>query len=108
MEVFNLTSEEVTIVDENGKLIVTYPSRGHATCEPVVKKIRVIDGAPIFRTSYKPVSGLPETSVDHDKFYIVDEDVAKGLRSRFDILTPGEPYEDPEHKIKAYKSLQAI
>lgn len=111
MEVFNLTSAEVTIVDENGKLVVTYPSRGHATCEIVMKKLRVIDGVPISRKQYTPVIGLPEASVDADKYYIVDEDVAEALKdSRFDILIPIEPFVDSnKHKgMKVFKGLQRL
>lgn len=108
MELCNLTQESVSIVDEDGKLIITYPSRGIATCTAEEKQVRTIDGVTILRKRFKPVSGLPLQAVDADKIYIVSAEVAEAVRdTRMDVVIASEKVENTEF-ANAYKSLTVI
>lgn len=89
MEICNLTSHSIAIVDANGTLIKEYPSRGVATCDTQEKLQFTEDGVDVYAKRYKPVLGLPAQSVDLDKFYIVSPEVGEACRdTRFDILVP--------------------
>lgn len=108
MELCNLTPYPVDIVDENGTLIKSYPSRGVATCNTEQKLVHTIDGVPIFGKRYKPILGLPTQSVDNDKIYIVDAEVAEACRdTRFDLVTPVEPVKHVAYTY-AYRQLMQV
>lgn len=92
MEIVNLTDKPVTIVDDRGNLLKSYPPRGRAWCDIVTTVDREVDGVPIFSKSYGKVNGLPAPDVSMDTFYIIDPTVADAVRdSRFDVLLPDQP-----------------
>lgn len=107
MEIVNLTSETITIVNDRGQLVKTYPSNGVATSDVREVKEREVDGVPIFSKRYGRVQGLPRPVDDLSVLYIVQPEVAESQRdSRFDLLIPGDPVRK-EGKVY-YKTLISV
>jgi len=91
MEIVNLTDKPVSIVNDNGHLLKSYPSMGRATVNVNMVKEREVDGVPIYSKRYGRVLGLPQPVNDLSVMYIVSHNVADAAKdSRFDLLVPDD------------------
>lgn len=87
IQIHNLTPRTVTIVDENGKLVASYPSEEAATADLTLQRLGTIDGVIVYRPKYRNIQHLPEWEAG--KLYIVDEQVAEAAKdARTDLLLP--------------------
>lgn len=103
----NLTPHEITLVDNNDKVIATFPPSGNIA-RVSAKTIRVasINHIPISATSYGEVEGLPESN--DDEVYIVSSLVAQRCQGREDIFIPNESVRDEKGRIIGCRSLGII
>jgi len=89
MEIINLTGSTVSIMDDRGGLIISYPPKGRAECEIKRAKIPGTGIIPVYTQMYGKVKGLPAPDDNASKLYIVDEVVADAAKHhRFDLLVP--------------------
>ena len=86
----NLTPHAITVYDAaGGRVIHVFEPAGQiARCESTATQVAVIDGISIHRTTFGPVTGLPEPGPD--TVYIVSSLVAQSLATsgRNDVLAP--------------------
>lgn len=102
-EIINKTGKEVKVVDNNGNLITSFPTKGYTFCELILTKkigeykpIENVYSVPINRPIYS-LSDLPE-QVD-GIYYIVNQGVKCVHPNRTDLLVPMEVTLDNKHYI---------
>lgn len=91
--IINLTPHIVTIVNDDGKEVASYPSQGVARAASDSEVLGFVPGtsAPMVRTIFGATEGLPAPA--GDIFYIVSTIAAQAAkaegRSTGDLLVPG-------------------
>lgn len=103
----NLTPHEITLYDDNDKIIATFPPSGNIA-RVSAKTIRVasINRIPISTTSYGEVEGLPKSN--DEEVYIVSSLVAQRCQGRKDVFVPNESVRDEKGRIIGCRSLGFI
>jgi hypothetical protein len=101
----NLTPHSITLVNNEGNIVMEIPSSGIARCESSRTKVFEIHGIGVNKTSFGEISGLPDP-VD-GTMYIVSRIVAEASK-RLDLLVPDETVRDAEGRIIGCKSLAII
>lgn len=103
MDIVNLTDTPITIVNDNGLRVKTFPSEGKAWVDVKMVQDRIVDGVRICSKKFGKVHGIPQPNENLEKCYIVTEDVANAIRDhRFDILVANGLVNEENHY---YKSL---
>jgi len=116
----NLTPHEIILMDEGGKEIAKFPSRGLARCQVVreiVDWIMIIQPAydgeteirkvPVNSTFMGQVEGLPEP--DGETFYIVSLAVAQAMSGkRSDLLVTDDTVRDENGKIVGCRAFARV
>lgn len=103
----NLTPHEITLVDNNDKVIAIFPPSGNiARVSARTIRVASINNIPISTTSYGEVEGLPEPN--DNEVYIVSSLVAQRCQSRKDIFIPNESVRDEKGRIIGCRSLGII
>lgn len=104
MEIRNLTTQDVVIVDESGKLIASYPAaEQEASVSYSLVRRGVVDRVVIYSEKYRNITNLPEWQ--EETLYIVTPQVAEAARdSRVDLLIPNSPVDHKDYP-HAYQSL---
>lgn len=104
MNIINMTPHPVTICDNTGNIVRTFPSSGK-TIRLSSKTVYTgeIDGIPITKTVFGEPEGLPPYK--KGTFYIVSQLVKNGLTERDDLLVPAEVVRDSCGAIIGCKSL---
>jgi hypothetical protein len=106
-KITNLTPHEVTLVDDNGNIIATFPPSG-IVARVSVKTIRVatINNIPISTSSFGEVENLPEPN--DEEVFIVSSLVAQRCKHRKDVFIPNESVRDDKGRIIGCRSLGII
>ena len=106
-KITNLTPHEVTLVDDNGNIIATFPPSG-IVARVSVKTIRVatINNIPISASSFGEVENLPEPN--DEEVFIVSSLVAQRCKHRKDVFIPNESVRDDKGRIIGCRSLGII
>lgn len=85
------------ILKEGAQPLVTYPSQGVARAASVKEQVDVINGIPVYSTSYGEPEGLPEEK--EGVFYLVSALTAQAAKGRKDLLLVDGAVRDGEGKI---------
>ena len=106
-KITNLTPHEVTLVDDNGNIIATFPPSG-VIARVSVKTIRVatINDIPVSTSSFGQVENLPEPN--DEEVFIVSSLVAQRCKHRKDVFIPNESVRDDKGRIIGCRSLGII
>jgi hypothetical protein len=72
------------ILKEGAQPLVTYPSQGVARAASVKEQVDVVNGIPVFATSYGEPEELP--TAREDTFYIVSALTAQAAKGRKDLI----------------------
>ncbi len=103
----NLTPHEIVLVDNNDKIIATFPPSGIvARVSSETVRAASINHIPITTTSYGEVEGLPEPN--DDEVYIVSSLVAQRCKHRKDVFIPNESVRDEKGRIIGCRSLGIV
>ncbi len=103
----NLTPHEIVLVDNNDKIIATFPPSGIvARVSSETVRVASINHIPITTTSYGEVEGLPEPN--DDEVYIVSSLVAQRCKHRKDVFIPNESVRDEKGRIIGCRSLGIV
>lgn len=109
-EIRNKTPHDVNIVDENGKVVKTFPrSKNSIRLDSETKRVGEIEVDDTFIPLSKTVMGdanLPEKR--DDVLYIVSRIVQESFPERYDFIIPNEIVRDDEGKIVGCKSLAVL
>lgn len=110
-KVVNLTPHEITIMDNEGRVIKRFPSDGIARlstrtvhCKPFVMDDRVI--IPSSKTVFGEVENLPDP--EEGTIYIVSNLIAQANPDRRDLVIPNESVRDEKGRIIGCRSLGRI
>lgn len=107
MQVINLTSELITIIDNNNYPLTSIPSSGHATCVVTKQQMQTYNGIPIVKTRYGKIENLPDPDPNLEIMYIVEPEVARAVKDiRVDILVADELTQIKNNKF--YRTLRQI
>lgn len=102
--VINLTPHPINILDENNKIIKTYPSKGIARVYTIrTRKRFTIEDIPVWTKEFGEVNDLPIYSFGI--FYIVSQIVKSALPLRDDLLVPDDIIRDNVGTIIGCKSF---
>lgn len=105
MKIINLTPHPVNVLDENGKVVRTFPTSGTiARLEVETERTGIIDGIPTVRTKFGKPEGLPAPT--GGTFYIVSQLVKSGSPMRPDLLVPADVVRDTEGRIIGCRAFQ--
>jgi len=106
-KIINLTPHEVTLVDDNGNIITTFPPSG-IVARVSVKIVRVttINNIPVTTSSFGEVENLPEPN--DEEVFIVSSLVAQRCKHRKDVFIPNESVRDDKGRIIGCRSLGII
>lgn len=105
--IINLTPHAVTFFAQDGETVLnTIPSSGIAIAEQKKENIGVINGIPVWKTSYGKVDGLP--SPQENTIYIVPVLTAQAASGRDDLFIVDDLVRDPSGQILGYKALARI
>ena len=85
------------ILKEGAQPLVTYPSQGVARAASVKEQVDVVNGIPVYSTSYGEPEGLPEKK--EGVFYLVSALTAQAAKGRKDLLLVDGAVRDGEGKI---------
>ena len=107
MEIINLTPHKINIVDNDGKLIKVFESKGEARAEQKDVEIGMLEGIPIIETSYGEPINLPE--YDQGTYYIVSAITAKAAylsgRKTRDLLLTAKTVRNSDGQIIGCQAL---
>lgn len=107
MRFVNLCPHAVTFVNESGDVIrIVEPSGTVARLTTATETIGEVDGIPITRTVFGPITGLLEPS--EGVIYIVSSLVASQCQDRDDVFIPNDSVRNSEGVIIGCKSLGRI
>lgn len=102
----NLTPHEVSLVDDQGSiLLVIQPEETSARCAVKREIAFLADGVQVNRSVFGEVIGLPDPV--EGTWYIVSRIVAEAAR-RGDLLVPDETVRNSEGQIVGCKSFATI
>ena len=102
--VINLTPHPINILDENNKIIKTYPSKGIARVYTIrTSKGFTIEDIPVWTKEFGEVNNLP--MYNFGIFYIVSQIVKSALPLRDDLLVPDDLIRDNVGNIIGCKSF---
>lgn len=97
----NLTPHDVSVYDEAGNLLETFPSQGQARVTQASETADTIDGIPTVRTVFGALSGLPEWS--EGEYFIVSSITAQAAKAQGrrvdDLLLPGRRLTGPSGEL---------
>jgi hypothetical protein len=99
--IVNLTPHAIIIL--GAEEITFTPSGNVARVETQTENVGVIDDAPIVRTQYGQVSGLP--AAEHGTYYIVSAIVRAALPARGDLLVPSGLVRDDAGRVIGCRAL---
>jgi len=99
MKIRNFTPHTVNLLGENE---ASFKSEGIARCATTSVKTGEIAGAPIFRTSFGEVTGLPEPK--ENVFIIVSGLVLSASSERKDLICPNDLIRDEKGRVVGCKS----
>lgn len=103
-KIINLTPHPITLLGENGDVLVTLPKCENAPrCSQTTRVIGSVDGVTLTETSFGDVSGLPEEI--NGVRLIVSRLVLTACPSRKDLVVPNELVRDSNGIIIGCKSL---
>lgn len=110
MKVVNLTPHKVTVFDDDGVVIKTYPSEGVARASHVNTPVDNVDGVLVVSTSYGEVTGLPEPT--EGVVYVVSFITANAAkahgRTTDDLLLTSGPVRDDEGRVIGCRAFARI
>ena len=92
MRFINLTPHIINVYTADKELVLSVPSDGVARCATVKNEVGMVDGVPLFETTYGEVTGLP--AFDPDAILIVSLLVRQAVPKRIDVFSPGELLRD--------------
>lgn len=102
MRLINLTPHPVTIVNEDGAIIATYPSEGEARIAQTNAPCGVLDRVPICKATYGEAIGLPEPQPDTGyivSYITIAQIKLSGARTVDDLYYPTEMVRDEKGRI---------
>lgn len=85
------------ILKEGAQPLVTYPSQGVARTTSVKEQVDVVNGIPVYSTSYGEPEGLPEPAPN--TYFIVSALTAQAAPERKDLLIIDGAVRDAEGRI---------
>ena len=108
MRLINLTPHPVTIVNEDGAIIATYPSEGEARIAQSNAPCGVLDRVPICKVTYGEAIGLPEPQPDTGyivSYITIAQLKLSGARTVDDLYYPTEMVRDEKGRITGSRYL---
>lgn len=107
MEIINLTPHKINIMDNDGKLIKVFESKGEARAAQKDVEIGTLEGIPIIETEFGEPVGLPE--YNPETYYIVSALTAKAAslsgRNTQDLLLTGKTVRNGDGQIIGCQAL---
>lgn len=107
MKMVNLTPHPIVFVDENGRAVRTIePSGITVRAHRASVKVYDIDGIPVNRVIFGPVTDLPET--EDETIYIVSQIAAQGISERTDVYIVDDTVRDETGRIIGCRALARV
>ena len=110
MKVVNLTPHGVTVFDDDGVVIKTYPSEGVARARQTNVIVGCLEGAPVVKTEFGEVDGLPEPT--EGTVFIVSIITANAAkthgRTTDDLLVTSGPVRDDKGRVIGCRAFARI
>lgn len=106
MKMVNLTPHPIAFVDEDGKVIRTIESSGTVRAHRASVKVYDIDGIPVNRVIFGPITDLPEP--EDGTVYIVSSLVAQGISERTDVYIVDDTVRDETGRIIGCRALARV
>ncbi len=107
MEIINLTPHKINIMDNDGKLIKVFESKGKARAAQKDVEIGMLEGIPIIETEFGEPVGLPE--YNPETYYIVSALTAKAAdlsgRNTQDLLLTAKTVRNGDGQIIGCQAL---
>ncbi len=107
MRVINLTPHEVRVVDEEARVIRTWPSAPRpARVEAARVPLRDLDGSPLMAERRTRAANLPEPRAG--VWFIVSSVVSSAHPERGDLLVPSDLVRDGRGVVTACRSFVVV